>query len=61
MASALETTTLLYRTEHPATTLPALCDSLTALGRKVKDLLSLPELCVELKTTVMWWELQYGE
>ena len=34
-ASALETATLFYRTEHNLTSLPSLSDTLTAMGRKV--------------------------
>jgi hypothetical protein len=42
-ASALETTTLFYRTHHNLTTLPLLTDSLTAAGRKICSLgVSLP-------------------
>ena len=35
MASAMETVSLLYRSEHSAYSLPSLCDALTPAGRKV--------------------------
>ena len=36
LASALETATLFYRTEHNLTSLPFLTDTLTTMGRKVQ-------------------------
>ena len=41
MASALDTATLVFRAQQSPCSLPALCDTLTAAGRKVSMVLML--------------------